>query len=318
MVTLKNAHLEASFAATGAELIALRDNSGHDFLWDGDPVWWKGRAPLLFPIVGRVPGDHILVDGRLYPMRQHGLARISDFTLVQAREDACLFRLQASEATRPHYPFDFELDVTYALKGPTLSLSATVRNSGPVAMPVSFGFHPAFRWPLPGSNGKAGHAVIFDENELAPVRRLKNGLVLSEKFPTPVEGRVLGLYEALFDADAIIFDQLASRGVTYQSPGARVRIDFPGMPYLGIWSKPGAGFVCIEPWHGFAAPEGFRRRTLGKAGHYKFETGRSRNIFHEHYARAQGVNPVCRAARNASKSAAGAQNCDGSNFNVPI
>jgi galactose mutarotase-like enzyme len=29
------------------------------------------------------------------------------------------------------------------------------------------------------------------------------------------------------------------------------------MPYLGVWTKPGAGFVCIEPWHGLADPQSF-------------------------------------------------------------
>jgi galactose mutarotase-like enzyme len=273
MVTLKNAHIEASFVAMGAELQTLRDASGRDFLWDGDPTWWKGRAPLLFPIVGRVPHDHILVDGQLYPMRQHGLARISEFTLVRANAETCVFRLLASPETLAHFPYDFHLDVTYALSGPSLLLSAAVTNPGPAPIPVSFGFHPAFRWPLPGSDVKGDHAVIFDEDEPAPVRRLKDGLLRDERFPTPVAGRVLALYEALFDDDAIIFDRLISRGVTYRSPHATVRIDFPCMPQLGLWSKPGAGFVCIEPWHGYAAPDDFAGELREKPGISSLEPG---------------------------------------------
>ena len=30
-----------------------------------------------------------------------------------------------------------------------------------------------------------------------------------------------------------------------------VRVVTDGVPYLGVWSKPGgAPFVCVEPWHG--------------------------------------------------------------------
>jgi galactose mutarotase-like enzyme len=285
MVTLKNAHIEASFVAAGAELQTLRDSLSRDFLWNGDPAWWKGRAPLLFPIVGRVPRDHILAGGRQYPMRQHGLARISDFTLVRASPEECVFRLQSSPETLAHYPYDFLLDVTYALSGATLSLAAVVTNPGPVPIPISFGFHPAFLRPLPGSDGKGDHAVIFDEDEPAPVRRLKDGLLLDERFSTPVEGRELALYEALFANDAIIFDQLVSRGVTYRSPSASVRIDFPGMPHLGIWSKPGAGFVCIEPWYGYAAPEGFSGELQEKPGILNLNPGLSATF-------SMGITPV--------------------------
>lgn len=266
MVTLGNAHLDVAISSAGAELIRLSHRRAGDFLWDGDPLWWKGRAPLLFPIVGRVPDDHILVAGQKYPMRQHGLARISDFTLIRSSGEDCVFRLESSPATRQHYPFDFQLDVTYALEGPSLSLSARVTNTGSGPMPVSFGFHPAFRWPLPGMADKAAHTVTFDEAEPAPIRRLRNGLLLPELFPTPVEGRHLALRDSLFIEDALVFDQLVSRAVTYRARRTNVRIAFPEMPNLGIWSKPGAGFICIEPWHGYAAPEGFLGELADKPG----------------------------------------------------
>jgi galactose mutarotase-like enzyme len=34
-------------------------------------------------------------------------------------------------------------------------------------------------------------------------------------------------------------------------------VSFPDAPYLGIWTKPGAHFVCIEPWHGITDRQGF-------------------------------------------------------------
>jgi galactose mutarotase-like enzyme len=185
------------------------------------------QAPLLFPIVGWVLDDHILAGGQKYPMRQHGLARISDFTLIRASGEDCVFSLDSSQATHVHYPFDFRLEVTYALNGPSLSLSARVTNPGPRPMPVSFGFHPAFRWPLPGAADKGAHTVIFDEAEPAPVRRLNNGLLMPELFPTPVAGRALALRDSLFAGDALVFDQLVSRAVTYRSPLPPCESPFP-------------------------------------------------------------------------------------------
>jgi galactose mutarotase-like enzyme len=38
------------------------------------------------------------------------------------------------------------------------------------------------------------------------------------------------------------------------------------MPHLGIWSKPGAGFVCLEPWQGYADPSDFDGELAEKPG----------------------------------------------------
>ena len=57
---------------------------------------------------------------------------------------------------------------------------------------------------------------------------------------------------------AIVFDRLASRQIDYIAPSGRsVTVEFPCIPHLGLWSKPGAGFICIEPWQGYASPVDF-------------------------------------------------------------
>ena len=276
---LRSDDLEAEVSPLGAELVALRDAQGRDFLWDGDPAYWKGRAPLLFPIVGKVPNDQLLIAGKAYPMRQHGLARVSRFDLVARDEGSCLFRLDATDASRDIYPFAFRLDVRYALAGARLAVEATVANRGEGAMPCSFGFHPAFRWPLPGGGTKARHEVVFAEAEDAPARRLDGGLLRTAPDATPIAGRRLALSESLFDDDVLILDELRSRELVYRSPdGPSVRMRFPAMPHLGLWSKPGAGFLCIEPWQGYAAPAGFSGELAAKPGTVSIEPGGARTF----------------------------------------
>jgi len=267
VVTLSCPELEAQISPLGAELVRLRDRKGQDLLWDGDPAFWTGRAPLLFPIVGRVRDDRARVAGQEYGLKQHGFARALPFTLVAATAAACQFRLTADAATRRQYPFEFQLDVSYGLEGSTLLVQAAVMNAGPDVMPVSFGFHPAFRWPLPGGGAREAHEIRFDYPEPNPIRRPRDGLIGAMPHPTPVNGDRLVLRDDLFVDGALVFDQLNSRTVHYGAPGHRaIRVAFPGLPHLGIWTKPGAGFICIEPWHGYADPEDFVGSLADKPG----------------------------------------------------
>jgi len=262
-VSISSPALSAEISATGAELVRLRDGTGADLLWDGDPAFWTGRSPLLFPMVGRARGDRITVAGRTYDMGQHGFARTSTFAQVRSDAASCTWRLEASEATRARYPFEFRLDVTYRIDGATLYMEAEVTNTDAVVMPASFGFHPALRWPLPYGRPRAAHEIVFEKDEPASIHRPVDGLLSAAQFLTPVRDRRLPLSDALFEAGALIFETLASRSVVY---GDAIRIDFPRMPHLGIWTKPGAGYVCIEPWQGYASPEGFDGDFADKPG----------------------------------------------------
>jgi len=267
-LSLRGGELSARIDPLGAQLSELQDASGRDLLWGGDPSVWAGRAPLLFPIVGALAGGEYRVDGKSYRLPRHGFARVSTFQVLDAGASSASFRLKADAATLQVYPFQFELDVRYALEGATLSITTLVRNLGARKLPASFGYHPAFRWPLPFGQERADHYIEFAAEESSPVRRLDAaGLLLPDRYPTPVEHRRLALDDALFEDDVLIFDDLRSRSVTYGAQhGPRLRVSFPDSPYLGLWSKPQARFVCIEPWHGVADPQGFSGAFSAKQG----------------------------------------------------
>jgi galactose mutarotase-like enzyme len=193
-----------------------------------------------------------------------------------------LLRLCSSDATLAVYPFPFELDVCIELHAATLTLLATVRNTGSEDLPGSLGFHPGFRWPLDPRQPRTGHMLEFEVPEPAPVRRIgPDGLLLPDRLPTPVRGRRLALNDALFHDDVLIFDQLQSRTVTYgalDADGPRLDVAFPDATHLGVWSRPGAPFLCIEPWIGVTDPAGFGGELWDKPGIFRIAPGGERKL----------------------------------------
>ena len=276
-VSISSRDLTAEIDPRGAQLSILRTGAGNDLLWNGDPTVWAGRAPLLFPIVGVLAGGVYQLGGKTYPLSRHGFARDKVFGLQNSSPSSAAFRLRADESTYAVYPFHFELDVRYELSGATLSLTTSIRNLGAADMPASFGYHPAFRWPLPFGQARASHYIEFETDEPAAVRRIDAaGLLTPGAQPTPVVKRRLGLTDALFEPDVLIFDQVKSRSVSYGScQGPRLRIGFPDAAYLGVWSKPRAHFICIEPWHGITDPEGFSGDFMQKPGVQALKAGGS-------------------------------------------
>ncbi|MBB4040736.1 galactose mutarotase-like enzyme [Microvirga flocculans] len=278
-IAIAGPRLQAEISENGAELVRLRDAQGRDLLWDGDPAFWTGRSPLLFPIVGQVRNNRIRVGGSEYELFRHGFARTSRFEAVEAGPSQCRLRLISDEATLRRYPFPFRLDVAYRIAEETLTMTASVTNTGNTDMPVSFGFHPAFRWPLPYGAAREAHEIRFEREEGAPIRRPLEGLIGRQPLPSPVQGRALRLNDSLFAADALVFDRLESRSVTYGAPGSgSIRVDFPCMTHLGIWTKPGAGFICIEPWQGYADPEDFDGEFSEKPGLVLIQPGIERDF----------------------------------------
>jgi len=260
----------------GAQLSTLRDGT-LDLLWDGNPALWTGRAPILFPIVGALVGGSYRLGTETYHLSRHGFARGKAFSIVNTTPSSALFRLSVDDATLQAYPFHFELDVQFAIDDATLSVTTTVRNKGNEPMPASVGYHPGFRWPLPYGQPRASHFIEFEADEPEPVRRIgTDGLLTATPQPTPVAGRRLALADSLFKDDVLIFDRLKSRAVTYGSDaGPGLRVSFPDAPYLGVWTKPGAPFICIEPWHGITDPQGFTGDFKDKPGVFVVAAGES-------------------------------------------
>lgn len=245
----------ATVSDLGAELQSLT-YQGQEVLWHGDPNWWSGRSPILFPIVGKAPDDRVTINGHGGEMKQHGFARRMVFDPVEASADRVVHRLFDTPATRQAYPRNFALTVTHVVTETGLSVSADVTNPGGDPLPFGLGFHPAFLWPLPGGEGQA-HRITLANGAVPELARLDNGLLPPDRHPSPFERGALTLDPTLFDADAMIFPQGAGEALSYAAEGGpTLTFAFEGLPNLALWQKPGAPFICIEPWHGMAAKHG--------------------------------------------------------------
>lgn len=279
-LTVSSGALTARINPLGAQLSTLRDPSGRELLWDGNPAFWNGRAPLLFPIVGSLAGGVYRIAGKTYALSRHGFARGKPFEVLTASSVDALLRLKADDETLAVYPFYFQLQVCFEIRGSTLLVTTSVRNDGDVPMPASFGYHPAFRWPLPFGAARAQHAIEFDLEEPEPIRRLDGaGLMTPIQYPTPIHARRLLLDDELFKDDVVIFAAIRSQRLRYGAgTGPGLALQFPETPYLGLWSKPGAPFICIEPWHGVTDPVGFTGDFTKKPGVFIVPPGAHREL----------------------------------------
>ena len=273
---LDNGGLAVTVSDLGAEMQSLNRRGGPALLWNGDAAFWTGRAPVLFPIVGRAPGDLLAVNGHLAPMPQHGFARRSRFVRVAAGPEFCRHELTDSAETRAVYPCAFRLTITHRLQGATLQVEAEVANPGPGPLPFGFGFHPAFVWPLPGSAG-APHVVTLDTGAEPALARLRDGLLTGGLAASPFRSGRLDLHPGLFAEGALVFPAGAGPGLRYGVPGGPgLRFAFEALPDLALWTRPGAPFLCIEPWQGMAAHEGASTDIAARPGTQTLAPGETR------------------------------------------
>ena len=97
---LKKSNLRAAVRTRGGELVSLRDGDGLEYIWEGDPAFWSGQNPILFPIVGSLKDGKVELGGRTYEMGRHGFARGMDFSLAERGEDFVTLELRENEEDR--------------------------------------------------------------------------------------------------------------------------------------------------------------------------------------------------------------------------
>ena len=258
LTTISSGPLGATVDAHGAQLMSLT-LEGREYLWQGDERYWPRRAPVLFPIVGVLRGDRATSAQGEIRLKRHGIARLYDHAIVDQTPSSVTYELAATDETRAAYPYDFRLNMGYAVDGRRLTQTFRVTNTGSVTPPFTLGGHPAFNVPAPGceSESFSSYALEFDEPWCARVPKIDEAGL--HDFST--------MTELFRDADRLplsheIFERLLTI-VLMDVPGRRVRLagpsghgvelEFDGFDYLGVWTASAeAPFVAVEPWVGCA------------------------------------------------------------------
>ena len=253
---LKKGALRATAQTRGGELASLRDGGGREYIWEGDPAFWPGQNPILFPIVGSLLNGKIQINGTTYEMGRHGFARGMEFAPVEQGEDFVALELRETEETLACYPFPFSLRVTHRLLEDGFSTAFSVQNTGGSPMPFCIGGHTAIRIPE-GERFEDFH-LLFDQAETADSHLLSpQGIILHDGRKAMLDGTgTLALdYQDFAQMDTLIFSMLRSGNVSlvHRETGRGVRLDFHEFPMVAFWTKPGAPYLCMEPWQGCAA-----------------------------------------------------------------
>lgn len=267
--TIHSDFLQVSIKQVGMELCSIKNKqTGTEYVWQGNPRYWTGQAPILFPIIGSLKHKKTVINGQQYAIPKHGILRNSTKTkLIHGDTDTVIFQFHWDDETLLLYPFKFVFEVAFQLKGKELEVSHTIRNQGNEEMPYNLGGHPAFNCPAKEGEEYNDYYIEFQypENEVTWLLG-STGLISDQSKPMLENSSAIRLHGSLFDRDALIFRTLKSNYATLKSDvsGDILRVDFHEFPYLGIWAKPNAPFVCIEPWHGIADHESTSGNFLSK------------------------------------------------------
>ena len=281
---IHNEFLSVKIEDAGAQLASVKDRTGTEYLWQGDPDIWPRRAPLLFPIIARLKDNRYLLEGEAWTIPTHGFCRSAPFTVAEQAEDRISFRYRDTEETRKVYPFAFSLTVAYHLEGRSLKKTHTVENPGNKPMPYELGGHDGWRAPIGGGERMDDYAIRFPgveeiqpygmdaENMITPkteIYRLNNGRM-------PLKPSVYGL-------DTIILDALPQRRAILEDGGGKPRlsVEFNDFPYLGVWTAAkdfDTNYVCIEPWTTLPDAVFAGRELTEKAGIRILQPGHSETL----------------------------------------
>lgn len=278
IIEIKTDALKIEISTLGAELQSIKGCGGTEFLWNGDPSVWSGRAPIMFPICGGLKDDKYIYGGKEYTLLKHGFLKNSIFEVETQEENRAVLLLKSSEETKKAYPFDFEFRAGFTADGNELKITYSVKNLSNGAMYFSAGAHEAYACP----EGIENYTVKFEKSENLDAYIL-NGNLLTDKINRVGENTdTLPLKEDYFDVDALVFKTIKSRKASLIKNGSTKRIDicFGGFNHLLLWNKYKAKYICIEPWNGIPDIEGSDYELENKASISKLEAGFETSLCH--------------------------------------
>lgn len=254
---IENETLRVEIDSFGSELKSVqRKADGREYMWYADKKYWGRTSPVLFPFVGSLKNKEYILDGKHYPMGQHGFARDMEHTMTSRSESEIWFALYSNDETMVKYPYAFILRIGYALEGNTVKVMWKVENPADKTMYFSIGAHPAFLCPVHGESDKTGYQLYFggvDEIHHHG-NTVDTGLaIMSEDLVIPLKDHRVSITPDFFDRCTYMIEGKQTGEVALEDPqGNRIVTMTFDTPLFAIWSPEGknAPFLCIEPWYG--------------------------------------------------------------------
>ena len=255
IVVLKNEELTVRIRHMGGELTSIVDSDGRERLWQGNPEVWKGQAPTLFPLIGRLAQGRYTLNGAEYEIPTHGFARNSLFQVTSCTDTSVTLSLTDTDQTRAVYPFAFLFEITYRLNGNRIEKVCRVENRGDTEMHYEVGGHDGYCVPLSEGEKMADYAITIEGlDEMRPYGTDENVMITPKDAVIALDGGHISIIPAVsYGLDTVILDDLPTRRAELVDGAGRVRlaVEFPDFPYLALWTadKPvETGYICIEPW----------------------------------------------------------------------
>lgn len=247
LITIQNDRLTVAISTVGAEIQSVRSKTGTEFIWEGDPAVWAGRAPIMFPLCGGLKDDTYTLNGKTYQQQKHGFIRFAEFSVIRVSENEAVLAATETAETLATFPWPFTFTATFRLEGDSLAITYAVENKDGDTMYFSVGGHEAYATP----EGVDAYEAVFEKEEELAVNPLYGNLLGHDRQPF-VSGSVLPMKKEYFAIDAIVLETLNSRAVTLRRRGGgrSIRVEFPGFDHLLFWQKYDAPYLCVEPWNG--------------------------------------------------------------------
>ncbi len=272
---LKNSLLEIRIESLGAELVGIKNlETEEEYIWQKNPEYWAKSSPVLFPFVGALKGNRYFYEGKEYEfILKHGFARDYEFQLSDQRGNYLEFIFSSNDETKKIYPFNFKLYIRYVLDGKKIKIEYKVENIGEKEMYFSLGAHPAFNIPVGNGIDFSDYYLEFEKEETGEVKTFNGVLISSQNKIKAFEGKIINLDINTFENDALIIEKPNSNIVYLKNRknNKGIKFEYKGFKYIAFWNKPGAEYVCLEPWNGISDFDNASGDLKEKAGIEKIE-----------------------------------------------
>ena len=276
MITIQNNQLKATFNELGAELVSLINlETWKEIIWEGNPDFWGGQSPVLFPIIGALKNEQYIFEGQTYELPRHGFARRRTFDVKNQSENEVVFELKSDEESLKIYPFEFSLEIKYSLVENKLTVSYQVKNLSEKEMYFSLGAHPGFAIDTKNGLKYDDYEIAFSNDEKLEIHPLIDNLISNDTQTIQLDNKTLPLTYELFSKDAVVMTNMKSQKLILRNKknSHKVIFTFSNFPYFGIWAAKNADFVCLEPWQGIADLENHNQELTEKFGILKLKNG---------------------------------------------